>query len=579
MPRNAWNVAAAAVVVLAAGCGDDSGFGGPAAAAGGGAGSGGAAATGGAGGASTGGSAGGGGSAPVCAPAPGGGSGAVQAPVLRMTLPASWDEGWLGSPAVADLDLDGTSEIIATRHSVLYVWGADGSLRWRAAWPYAASSSPEHGGSRMWASPVVGNFDDDPELEIAVGSDADSDSGMNVAVYDHAGELLPGWPVHFGGADEVRSITAGDLDQDGLAEIVVNKTSTGPATGVYRLDGTMAPGWPQVQPSCDPPAPAEACWDFGGYNQNIAVGDVDRDGFLDVVSSYDAIGFGVFDRAGHPFPTAPGFADPVITSVEAYHDLALSMQGWGNGDRSEFTYSPPVIADVDQDGAMEYVLVGDHEHSESTANRGVTFWVLNADLSRPEGWDPPKDTGMPLVNDDKGQNIVPTMPSPSVGDFDPAPGLEIVAPAYDGYLYAFTAAGSQLWRYAFATEPIPYTGASEALIADLSGDGVPEIVFATFSSGAPGAAEAQPHLIVLDREGNELQRVAIDGRGSMAAPTIADVDGDEELELVLSLKDTLGGGLGGVQVWDLPGSAPNCLPWPTGRGNMMRQGYVPPSDL
>lgn len=88
----------------------------------------------------------------------------------------------------------------------------------------------------------------------------------------------------------------------------------------------------------------------------------------------------------------------------------------------------------------------------------------------------------------------------------------------------------------------------------------------------------------------------------MAAPTITDLDGDDQLELILSLKDTLrnrqevkdsqtpflrsfvtpdgssisrrflSGSLGGVQIWDLPGSSGNCTPWPTARGGMLRQG-------
>lgn len=511
--------------------------------------------------------------ATACAPASAGSSGPVQAPVLRDTLPGSWDENWLGSPAVADLDGDGKNEIIATRHSVLYVWNADGSLKWQTAWGSSASTSPEHGSTRMWASPVVGNFDSDPQLEIAVGADADGESGTNVAVYDHEGELMPGWPAHFGGAHEVRSITAGDLDGDGTAEIVVNKTSDGPATAVYRLDGTLRPGWPQVDHAiCDPPAPAEPCWDFGGYNQNIAVGDVDGDGFLDVVSSYDAIGFGIFDRDGRPFPTDGSFSDRVVTAVEAYHDIELSKQGWGKGDRSEFTYSPPVIADVDADGDMEIVLVGDHEHSDSTDNRGVTFWVLNRDMTRPSGWESPKDTGMPLVNEDKGQNIVPTQPSPAVGNIDEDPGLEIIAPAYDGNLYAFGSKGVLLWKYQFAAVAAPYTGASEPVIADLNGDGHPEVVLVTFSSGAPKVPETPAHLIVLNGNGAELHKVALSGRGSMAAPTVADVDGDGALEIVVSLKDSLGAGKGGVQVWDVAGSSSNCLTWPTGRGNVLRQG-------
>ena len=583
MGKTHWWLATGALVTAAVACsGDDDNSGSAGAAAqAGNSGSSGTGASSGSGGASgtgaTGGSAGGPVTPPptTCAPASSGSSGDVQAPTLRATLAASWDENWLASPALADIDGDGTLDIVAARHSVLYVWKTDGTLLWQTAWSHSASNSPEHGGSRMWASPVVGDFDQDGDMEIAVGSDADSSSNVNVAVYDHTGELMPGWPQHFGGSDEVRSIAAADVDGDGIIEILANKTSTGPTTAVYELDGSMHPNWPQVNDTCNPPEPAEECWDFGGYNQNIGAGDLDGDGVLDVVSSYDAIGFGVFKGDGTPFPTDDSFTDRVITAVEAYHDLSLSQQGWGSGDRSEFTYSPPVIADVDGDGDYEIVLGGDHEHSSDTTNQGITLWVINHDMTRPAGWESPKDILGTLPEGDYGQNIVGTRPSPSVADLDGKPGLEIVLPAYDSKLHAFRSDGTEMWSYAFGTSSLPYTGASEALIVDLNGDGAPEILFNTFTSGAPREPETPAHLIILDGNGAELQKVEIFGRGSMAAPSVADLDGDGTLELVVSLKDTLGGGDGGVQIWDLPGASDNCVPWGTGRGGLLRQGYVP----
>jgi len=497
----------------------------------------------------------------------------VQKPTLDKTLAASWDENWFASPALVDITGDGKPDIIAARHSVLYAWKNDGTPLWHTAWNYSASNSPDHGGSRMWASPVVGDFKGDGNIEIAVGSDADSSSNVNVAVYDSKGELLPNWPQHFGGSDEVRSITAADVDGDGQMEILVNKTSKGPTTAVYELDGTMHPNWPQVNSSCDPPPPAEACWDFGGYNQNIGAGDLDGDGVADVISAYDAIGFGVFKGDGTPFPTASAFTDRVITAVEAYNSLKLSEQGWGDGSRSEFTDSPPIIADITNSGKHQIVLVGNHESSSSTTSQGKTVWVLNSDMTRPSGWGAPKNTGKPL-KPKLSNNMVSTEPSPSVADLDGKPGLEIVVPASDGKMYAYRSNGTLLWTYTFGTASSPYIGASEALIVDLNGDGKPEIIFDTYSSGAPRKPDRPAHLIILTGYGKQLFKLPLSGRGSMAPPSIADLDNNGKLELVVSLKDTLGGSKGGVQIWNLPGATDNCVLWGTGRGDWLRDGYV-----
>ncbi len=104
-------------------------------------------------------------------------------------------------------------------------------------------------------------------------------------------------------------------------------------------------------------------------------------------------------------------------------------------------------------------------------------------------------------------------------------------------------------------------------VFDLDGDGVSEIVFATYS-----VVNDVSHLFVLSATGALLHRVPLYGRGSMAAPTIDDVDNDGILEIVVSLKDRLGGGLGGVQVWDVASATAGTREWPTGRGNYLRTG-------
>ena len=51
----------------------------------------------------------------ACAPRAGGGSRTAMAPVLQRPLVDRGQEGWLASPAVADLDRDGRNEIVLAR--------------------------------------------------------------------------------------------------------------------------------------------------------------------------------------------------------------------------------------------------------------------------------------------------------------------------------------------------------------------------------------------------------------------------------------------------------------------------------
>ena len=109
----------------------------------------------------------------------------VSRPLLRQTLPASWDENWFSSPAVYDLDQDGESEIIASRHSVLYVWSAGGTLLWRAPVGENASTGNDHGSHRMYCSPTVADVDGDGIVEIVVSLKDALGGGMGgVQVWD-----------------------------------------------------------------------------------------------------------------------------------------------------------------------------------------------------------------------------------------------------------------------------------------------------------------------------------------------------------------------------------------------------------
>jgi hypothetical protein len=106
---------------------------------------------------------------------------------------------------------------------------------------------------------------------------------------------------------------------------------------------------------------------------------------------------------------------------------------------------------------------------------------------------------------------------------------------------------------------------------DLNRDGVPEIVFGTYSLETNGG-----RLVILDNTGRGLYDITLENQGKSgngigvpAAPSVADLDGDGTLEIVLLTFDH------GVDIYNVPGSGTACLPWPTGRGNLLRNGQGP----
>ena len=141
----------------------------------------------------------------------------------------------------------------------------------------------------------------------------------------------------------------------------------------------------------------------------------------------------------------------------------------------------------------------------------------------------------------------------------------------DGFVYAVGPTGKRLWRVDYAARGAPKTFASEGVAVDLNRDGKPELVFGTYAL-APGSGR----LVVLSASGKRLHDIRLprqgkdgNGIGVPAAPSIGDLDGDGTLEIVLSTFDH------GLDVFHVPGSGSNLLPWPTARGNLLRNGTGP----
>ena len=107
-------------------------------------------------------------------------------------------------------------------------------------------------------------------------------------------------------------------------------------------------------------------------------------------------------------------------------------------------------------------------------------------------------------------------------------------------------------------------------MADLNQDGSPELLFTTF--GDPETTDSG-FLVILGADGSPLFDIPLpdpgqngNGNGAPAAPAVGDLDSDGALEVFAQTFDH------GMDVFEVPGSASNCVLWPTARGGPLRTG-------
>jgi hypothetical protein len=533
---------------------------------------------------------------PVCAA--GQSSGAVRAPQFVRNLDGQ--TGWFASPVVADLDGNGTNELIAAYYD-LFVFDDQGTRLFR-----------ETGNDdRVYAPHVVTDLEGDGYYDVVCGR------GSYVYAFEWRNGRLQtkaGWPQNTrspGFIPEVRGLAAADIDGNGSIEIVATTTQQedeahGGAQvfvyagngGLYQPAGLSFPAWPRYNNRTGEGGDADrngvGHGGYGCYGLNVGIGNIDDDIELEIIVTYDNHAIQAFDHTGVALNASSYFTNPLSPNLgrrltwgqfERWFDPALERDYLNRhvidkpdpADGQEWlqwTASPPNVVDLNGDGRNEVLGVPNVESGDPYVTQAYAVMMLGGAYGdgsrgamRLEGWEDLPRGGGPI--DVSGWYPPSGVPAAATIDIQGDSRPEIVVSLNDGYMYAFDADAQRLWRYDYRNgKTIMF--ASEPAIADLNQDGSPEIIFTTY--GDPDVSDSG-HLIILAANGQELHDVALpnpghngNGNGAPAAPTIADFDGDGQLEILTQTFDH------GLDIFSVPGSAANCQLWATARGGPLRMG-------
>ncbi len=370
--------------------------------------------------------------------------------------------------AAGDLDGDHLPEIVATSlDGKVYAWHPDGTRV--LGFPHAT-------GAPIWASPVLVDFDGAGTLSIVVAS-----YDRRVHVFDGSGVERSGFPV------EARDPTAtaprpgligapaaGDLDGDGIPEIVVATTeSSGGTLGArgrvyaFRADGSAVPGFP-VKPFgiLDETFPVVG----SGVPSSPVIADLDGDGRVEIVTGHAAgqiTAFSADGSIGRGFDHG-AFLDglspfgPDKTSADPTWELNLLL------------LAQPVAADLGNSGHLDVIsgTMGLHDFNleELAADPGEALTKLTSLLSV---WRHDGRLRAPFPKPIEGWTLFSGV---TIADLDADSLPEILAGSDGGWLHAWNARGDEAPGFP------KFTGGwltTAAAVGDLDADGRLDVVTAT----------------------------------------------------------------------------------------------------
>jgi len=385
--------------------------------------------------------------------------------------------------AVGDFDKDGDPDLASiTSTSVtneLYVWQNDDPFG--GAWTGQAVGDLAVAGRSV----AVGDFDNDGWLDIASGS---ASTTNEIYVWPNDESPWDGWgtgnAVGDVGSEDVFGLEVGDFNGDGDLDLASGCTSTTNEISVWQNNG---------DPFTEDDWTGQAVGDVGTNTYNLAVGDLDNDGDLDLASSASNGDIDVWQNDGSPF-------SGTWSGIEA-GDAAAGTEGLAVGD-------------LDNDGDLDLAT-----SSYSTTNE-VKVWK-NTLIHRNAVFD---SSGEVSIEDVYNNGTYVT-----TADMDGDGDLDVLSAGYTwGHIKWWENDGSPEGSdWTINSIDTGFSGARAVNAADIDGDGDMDVIGAAFTADDIAWWRNDNGL------GTSWTDVTIDGsHDGPSSVHAADMDGDGDLDVV-----------------------------------------------
>lgn len=383
-----------------------------------------------------------------------------------------------GSPVVADVDKDGTKEVlIASGPSILHCFDEDGILEWT----FQGETEFIH-----FPTPAVGDIDGDGINEILFKSR----HPLTDTPYKSCGALYCLYPD--GTLKWKHMIPMWmDIFIDNSAPTIADMNSTVPGLEIVIQNGAFDLGiircisstgellWEHVYRPYIEAWPTSAAPAIADLNATVlgleivttVLTDYDRGAILCLNSKGDLLwrrdDINVISSCTIEDLDGDGIFEILVGGDGVVYCLDIDGETiWSSTEPLDRVFSTPAISDVDIDGDKEIVFGSHDNYVYCLGFDGTLKWKC--------------ETGGPVVS------------SPALADIEKLPGgqpgqLEIVVGSTDGNLYLLNSTGASIWTYEVKTGC--RIVASPAIV-DLYSDGLPDIVCGAYEPGGLGTIYA-----------------------------------------------------------------------------------------